>query len=105
MAFKTSFHADISSLRAAEVNDIIGMAWADEVSFDDIWRKYGLAEKEVINLMKKSLKPSSYRLWRERVKGRKSKHEAKLRSEVHHNKSLQTLLAEASAEEDGELLI
>lgn len=66
----------------AFINDIIRMAWADEISFDRIKRERGLAEKEVIALMRQHLKPSSFRLWRKRVSGRASKHEKrqKLRS-------------------------
>lgn len=99
MTFSASHHRDLSSLTAMEVNDIIGMAWADDVSFDDIRRKYGLLEKEVIALMKKSLKPSSYRLWRRRVTGRKAKHDARLRPEGRENNSLQALLAAAYADD------
>ncbi len=100
MFFVAGSHRDISTLSAAEASDVIGMAWADDVSFDDIRRKYGLPEKEVIFLMKKSLKPSSYRLWRKRVTGRKTKHDARLRIEARQNKNIQFLLAEAAGEED-----
>jgi uncharacterized protein (TIGR03643 family) len=59
------------------INDIIRMAWADDVSFDQIKSEKGLAEADVIKIMRTHLKPSSFRLWRERVSGRKSKHERK----------------------------
>ena len=55
-------------------NDIIGMAWRDEISFDEIKQKTGLNEKEVIRLMRKTLKKKSYILWRKRVRGRITKH-------------------------------
>ena len=55
-------------------NDIVGMAWKDRVSFDDIKKKTGLNEKEVIKLMRKKLKKKSYILWRKRVRGRITKH-------------------------------
>ena len=55
-------------------NDIIGMAWQDRVSFDEIKKKTGLSEKEVIKLMRKNLKKKSYILWRKRVRGRVTKH-------------------------------
>ena len=55
-------------------NDIIGMAWADRVSFEEIKKKTGLSEKEVIKIMRTSLKRKSYLLWRKRVKGRVTKH-------------------------------
>ena len=61
-------------------NDIIGMAWQDRVSFDEIKKKTGLSEKEVIKLMRKNLKRKSYVLWRKRVKGRITKHRKLLKS-------------------------
>ena len=55
-------------------NDIIGMAWSDKISFEEIKKKTGLSEKEVIKIMRKSLKRKSYLLWRKRVRGRLTKH-------------------------------
>ncbi len=55
-------------------DDVIGMAWRDKISFDEIKKKTGLNEKEVIKLMRKKLKKSSYILWRKRVRGRVTKH-------------------------------
>jgi len=54
--------------------DIIGMAWSDRISFDEIKKKTNLSEKEIIKLMRKSLKKKSYILWRKRVRGRITKH-------------------------------
>ena len=54
--------------------DIIGMAWDDKISFDEIKKKTGLSEKDVINIMRKTLKKNSYILWRKRVRGRTTKH-------------------------------
>ncbi|WP_299108083.1 TIGR03643 family protein [uncultured Tenacibaculum sp.] len=56
---------------------IIEMAWEDRTTFDAIQYQFGLKEQEVISLMRKELKPSSFRLWRKRVQGRKTKHEQK----------------------------
>ena len=55
-------------------NDVIGMAWRDRISFDEIKKKTGLNEKEVIKLMRKKLKKKSYILWIKRVRGRVTKH-------------------------------
>ena len=55
-------------------NDTIGMAWSDKVSFEEIKKKTGYTEKEVIKLMRKNLKRKSYLLWRKRVRGRVTKH-------------------------------
>jgi uncharacterized protein (TIGR03643 family) len=59
---------------------IIEMAWEDRTPFEAIESAYGLPEKDVIQLMRRSLKPGSFRLWRARVTGRKTKHR-KLRPE------------------------
>ena len=57
--------------------DVIGMAWSDKISFEEIKKKIGLNENEVISIMRKHLKKSSYVLWRKRVRGRTSKHRKK----------------------------
>ena len=54
--------------------DIIGMAWNDRVSFEEIKKKTGINEKEVIKVMRKNLKRKSYLLWKKRVRGRITKH-------------------------------
>ena len=53
---------------------VIGMAWSDRTTFEEIKKKTGFSEKEVIKIMRKNLKPKSYILWRKRVKGRITKH-------------------------------
>ena len=53
------------------------MAWCDKTSFDSIKDQTGLAEKDVIKVMRSNLKNSSFKVWRERVYGRKAKHEKK----------------------------
>lgn len=58
-------------------SEIIDMAWCDTISFDVIHKTTGLSEKEVIVLMRKMLKPSSFRLWRKRISGRVAKHSKK----------------------------
>ena len=55
-------------------NDVIGMAWADRISFEEIKKRTGLSEKEVIQIMRRNLKRKSYLLWRKRVRGRPTKH-------------------------------
>lgn len=59
------------------ISEVIAMAWDDKTSFEAIEKLTGFSEKMTIKLMKKSLKPSSFILWRKRVEGRKSKHEHK----------------------------
>ena len=58
-----------------EKDRIIEMAWEDRTTFDAILLQFGLKEQEVIDLMRTEMKPSSFRMWRERVQGRKTKHE------------------------------
>jgi len=70
--------ADEGTLTTSE---IVAMAWDDETSFDDIKSQSGLAEKEVIKIMRAHMKPSSFRMWRKRVAGRASKHQQKLSGE------------------------
>ena len=53
------------------------MAWEDRTSFDAINETFGLSESEVITLMRNNLRVSSFKLWRKRVSGRKTKHTAK----------------------------
>ena len=55
-------------------SEIIALAWDDKVSFEMIQDQTGLSEKCVIKLMRRSLKPGSFRKWRERVSGRSAKH-------------------------------
>lgn len=66
-------------LQDDELSRVIEMAWEDRTPFEAIEASFGLAEAEVIKLMRQSLKPSSFRLWRKRVSGRKTKH-TRLRS-------------------------
>ena len=61
-------------MNAAEKSEIIAMAWADEVPFSAIMDQYGLDEAAVIALMRQELKTSSFKLWRQRVTGRTTKH-------------------------------
>lgn len=60
--------------RAIEVSRVIEMAWEDRTPFEAIFHEYGLNESAVIRLMRKELKSSSFKLWRQRVTGRKTKH-------------------------------
>ena len=59
------------------IDRIIEMAWEDRTTFDAIKFQFGLKEQEVINIMRREMKPSSFRMWRERVQGRATKHSKK----------------------------
>tara|TARA_B100000427_G_C15405807_1_gene549729 strand:+ start:97 stop:390 length:294 start_codon:yes stop_codon:yes gene_type:complete len=58
-------------------NWVIWAAWADRITFEEIKEKTGKSESEVIKVMRRSLMPSSFRLWRKRVKSKSIKHRKK----------------------------
>ena len=66
------------------IDDVIGMAWSDKISFEEIKKKTGLKEKEVISIMRKNLKKKSYVVWRKRVRGRISKHRKKTKADLKY---------------------
>jgi uncharacterized protein (TIGR03643 family) len=43
------------------------MAWEDRTTFETITMQFGLKNK-VIDLMRLEMKPSSFRMWRKRVR-------------------------------------
>ena len=61
-------------LNEMQIDRIIEMAWEDRTPFDAIMDQFGLKEQEVITLMRREMKESSFRMWRARVQGRKTKH-------------------------------
>jgi len=71
----------------SDVSRIIEMAWEDRTAFEAIQYQFGLNQDGVIKLMRSNLKLSSFKLWRERTHGQKTKH-LKLRSpEVNRHKA------------------
>ena len=58
-------------------NWVIWAAWADRITFEDIEKKTGKTESEVIKIMRRSIKPTSFRLWRKRVNQKSIKHRKK----------------------------
>jgi uncharacterized protein (TIGR03643 family) len=64
-------------LEIKDIDRIIEMAWEDRTPFDAITYQFNLKEQEIISLMRRELKPSSFRLWRKRVQGRATKHSKK----------------------------
>ena len=65
-----------ANLSVADIDRIIEMAWEDRTSFEAIEMQFGLKQQDVIKLMRKEMKPGSFKLWRERTKGRSAKHKA-----------------------------
>jgi uncharacterized protein (TIGR03643 family) len=66
--------SDDSTLCDATVSRIVEMAWEDRTAFEAIEAQFGLNESAVIDLMRKHMKPSSFKMWRKRVSGRRTKH-------------------------------
>jgi uncharacterized protein (TIGR03643 family) len=57
-----------------QISLVIRYAWEDRTTFEEIKERTGLAESQVIEIMRRELKPSSFRMWRKRVSGRVTKH-------------------------------
>jgi uncharacterized protein (TIGR03643 family) len=63
----------------SQIDRIIEMAWEDRTPFEAISFQFGISEQQTIEIMRSEMKSSSFRMWRERVQGRTTKH-AKLRT-------------------------
>lgn len=61
-------------LSEEEVSRIVEMAWEDRTPFEAIKLQFGLNESQTIELMRTHMKASSFKMWRQRVTGRKTKH-------------------------------
>ena len=75
-------HRPITKVKNPEPNSnspdwVIWAAWADKITFEDIKKVTGKSETEIIKIMRKSLKSSSFKLWRKRVKNKSIKHRKK----------------------------
>ena len=57
-----------------QISHVIPLAWEDCTTFEEIRIRTGLVEHAVITIMRRELKPSSFRLWRKGVSGRFTKH-------------------------------
>jgi uncharacterized protein (TIGR03643 family) len=75
-----AMNADMS---AADVSAVIGMAWQDDTPFEAMALQFGLSEDQVIALMREHLKARSFKVWRMRVRGRYSKHQALQQARSH----------------------
>jgi len=64
-------------LNPIEIDRVIEMAWEDRTPFEAIEAQFGLTERGVIDLMRREMKGSSFRMWRARVQGRATKHLSK----------------------------
>ena len=84
-------------LTPQEIDRVVEMAWEDRTPFDAIKAQFHLSERETIEIMRKEMKRSSFEMWRERVKNRKTKHQhlslvanfrhkCTLQKQISHNK-------------------
>ena len=64
----------LKNIDLESTNRIIEMAWEDRTPFEVIEKEFSITHGELISIMRNNLKPSSFRLWRKRVSGRKTKH-------------------------------
>lgn len=73
-------------LEVSDIDRIVEMAWEDRTPFDAIESQFGVPEKDVIKLMRQEMKLSSWKMWRERVQGRSTKHAKKRVDDVNRFK-------------------
>ena len=64
----------LDQLSSEDIDRVIEMAWEDRTTFEAIEFQFGLSEAAVIALMRSQLKSGSFRAWRKRVTGRRTKH-------------------------------
>ncbi|OKH18801.1 TIGR03643 family protein [[Limnothrix rosea] IAM M-220] len=67
----------MKNLDSATIDRVIEMAWEDRTTFDAIEMQFGFKEQETIEIMRRYMKRSSFKMWRKRVTGRKTKHAKK----------------------------
>tara|TARA_B100001758_G_scaffold235373_1_gene235405 strand:+ start:306 stop:542 length:237 start_codon:yes stop_codon:yes gene_type:complete len=75
------------NLSDIEKDRIIEMAWEDRTPFEAIEYQFGLKENDIRQIMRTSLKESSFKMWRKRVNGRKTKHKKTSESTRFKSKS------------------
>ncbi len=74
--------SESNALSQTDLDRIVEMAWEDRTPFDAITMQFGISEKETINIMRNEMKASSFKMWRQRVQGRATKHVALRGDEV-----------------------
>ena len=79
-----------SPLSEADLSRIVEMAWEDRTTFEAIEAQFGLNESAVVALMRRHMKPSSFRMWRKRMAGRQTKHAALRGTEVKRHRAKHT---------------
>lgn len=77
-------------LEAGDISRVIEMAWEDRTPFESIAMQFGLNEAAVVALMRRELKRSSFKMWRERMAGRTTKHAALRSPDVTRHRARHT---------------
>ena len=77
----------MKNLKIEDISRIIEMAWEDRTPFEAIELQFDLKENEVREIMRRKMKPSSFKMWRKRVSGRKTKHLLLRSNELNRFKS------------------
>ena len=70
----TPRHLKFTALSSGDISRVIEMAWEDRTAFEAIEAQFGLNEPAVVTLMRRTMKASSFRMWRKRMAGRTTKH-------------------------------
>ncbi len=67
-------YQQFTALSSGDISRVVEMAWDDRTAFEAIEAQFGLNESAVVTLMRKTMKASSFRMWRKRMAGRTTKH-------------------------------
>ncbi|MBS4035367.1 MAG: TIGR03643 family protein [Ignavibacterium sp.] len=77
----------MNNLSPSDISRIIEMTWEDRTPFEAIEIQFGLKENDLRDIMRREMKPSSFKMWRKRVCGKKTKHLSLRSKEVNRFKS------------------
>jgi len=78
---------NVKNFKIEEISRIVEMAWEDRTPFEAIELQFGLKENDIREIMRNEMKSSSFKMWRKRVSGRKTKHFSLRSKEVNRFKS------------------
>lgn len=78
---------EMKNFSIENISRIIEMAWEDRTPFEAIETQFGLKENDVLEIMRREMKSSSFKMWRKRVSGRKTKHLSLRSKEITRFKS------------------
>ena len=78
------------ALTESDISRIVEMAWEDRTAFEAIETQFGLNESAVVDVMRRHMKSSSFRMWRKRMAGRVTKHRALRSPEVQRHRASHT---------------